>query len=213
MVGAPDGLHRHTPTLSSDIVLRVISLDSALSPHIGDSLANLTFLDEWFAVGDPVQDVVDAAKLVVEDYYNQMLIGMVTPFIVALPVGWLQMDGSTYLKVDYPELWELLPAGLKTGTNFTLPNLDDAFLAGAPNVAGIGVSGGFNSYSLTVGQMPAHTHNYTIPVLGVPAGPPPTNPTAIVGGSVPTSSVGSGDSIDNRPDFIKVLFGVFAGRA
>ena len=72
---------------------------------------------------------------------------------------------------------------------------------------------GSNTLNLTVGQLPAHTHNYVPAPLGVPAGPPPTQPAAIVGTAVPTGSTGSGDNIDKRPLRFGLLYAVYAGRA
>lgn len=40
-----------------------------------------------------------------------------------LPSGWLLCDGSTRTQADYPALFAVLHAGLKSGTNFTLPDL------------------------------------------------------------------------------------------
>lgn len=42
----------------------------------------------------------------------------------SVPSGWLPFSGSTYLKSNYPILYNLLPDGVtKTPTSFTLPNV------------------------------------------------------------------------------------------
>ena len=64
----PDGLARYTPTLSGDTRVLCVSLDSAMSKHVGDALTNLTNVDEWLKDGDEIADIIDAASITVEDY-------------------------------------------------------------------------------------------------------------------------------------------------
>ncbi|GAH16323.1 unnamed protein product, partial [marine sediment metagenome] len=110
-----DGLYRHTPEISGDIILRCISLDRALSKHVGDALTLLTNQSEWVEVGDDIEDIIEATSITVENYYNQMLVGSVFPWLVNPPGGWLLLDGQTHLQADYPELSAVLPAHLKSG--------------------------------------------------------------------------------------------------
>ena len=47
----------------------------------------------------------------------------------AVPAGWLPFTGLTYLKVNYPNLYNVLPSGITTtGTSFTLPDLRGGIL-------------------------------------------------------------------------------------
>lgn len=209
----PDGLHRHTPTLSGDIVIRCISLDSALSQHVGDALTNLTQQAEWLELADTVEEVIAAASVTVEDYYSPMLVGSVFTFIVNPPGGWLLLDGSTYANADYPELSAVLPSHLISGANFTLPDVSAAFSYGVQDDGDGSAIEGDNVLNLVVGQIPAHTHDYIPPVPAATvggAGPP--LPSTQAGGAIPTTSVGSGDDIDRRPLRFGLIFAVFAGR-
>lgn len=208
----PDGIYRHTPTLSGDIIVRCISLDTGLSKHVGEVLTALADNREWLEVADSVDDTVSAASVTVEDYYNQMLVGSVFTFIVNPPGGWLLLDGSTYASADYPELSDLLPAHLISGDNFTLPDVTAAFSYGVQDQDDGTAIEGDNVLNLTVGQLPAHTHTYTPPTLTIPVGPPPTTPVGGIGTAVPTGSTGSGDDIDRRPLRFGLLYAVFAGR-
>lgn len=188
-------------------------VDTALLPDIGDALTQPSDESHWTEVGDPVDDIISSVFETVTDYYNNMLIGLVSQFITSVPLGWLQLDGSTHSKVDYPQLWERLPSQLKTSTNFTLPDLTSVYPSGAANEASIGTEGGSNSYALSIAQLPAHTHTYVPAVIGVDiggAGPP--LPAANVGGPIPTGSTGSGATVDNRPAFVEMLFAVYAGQ-
>lgn len=180
---------------------------------MGDALTQLTNDSVWAEVGDPIEDIIAAAAETVEKYYNLMLVGLVSQFIVAIPPGWLQLDGSTHSKADFPILWERLPSQLKTSTDFTLPDLTSIFINGATNEASIGTEAGSNSYQLSIAQLPAHTHTEIPPILGVDvggAGPP--LPSASVGAPIPSGSTGSGASIDNRPASVEMLFAVYAGQ-
>lgn len=208
-------LKRHTPTLTGNRVVRAMSVDVALLPHVGDAISNLANELNWEVVGDDVEDIVSDANDSVDQWYSDMLIGSVQMFLAtSLPVGWLQLDGTTYDKVDYPELYDLLPSSLVTPTQFTLPDMDEVFPMGEASGASVGGAGGNNSLALTIANMPAHTHLYTPPVMTVTAETPTTPvPTAGIGGGIQTGSTGSGNAFDNRPDFLRFLFAVFAGRS
>lgn len=208
-----DGYARHTPVLSGQRVVRALSIDGALISDVSDAITALTNSGEWTEVGDPVDDVVLECSDAVFSWYSDMMVGVVFSFLRALPSGWLALDGSTYAQVDYPELAAVLPDGLKSGGNFTLPDCAETFPYGVADSAGSGVVAGSNSLVLTTGQLPAHTHNY-IPPVPAPtiggAGPP--LPSVQAGATIPTTSVGAGDSVDKRPQRFGVVFAVFAGR-
>ena len=142
-----------------------------------------------------------------------MLIGSLQAFLTLPPSGWLICDGTTYDKVDYPELWSVLPSQLTSPTQLTLPDFTSAFLAGTDTEAEIGDTAGENTTSLSVAQLPAHSHLYTPPVLTINAETPVVPiPTAGIGTPTQTGNTGSGDDIDNRPSHVLVMFAVFAGR-
>lgn len=209
-----DGIARHTPTLDSQSAVRLLIADTALLPDIGGALTQLLSETEWLEVGDTVADVVDSMWTTVIEYYNMSLIGMVNQFISAVPSGWLALDGATHDAVDYPELHAALPASMKSGSDFTLPDMGNAFVFGTNDGGEIGDTGGENTTTLTIGQLPAHTHTYTPPVVNIDLEAPgvPDILAAGIGTPISTGSTGSGDSVENRPSFIKVLFAVYAGR-
>lgn len=207
------GIARHTPTLTGDSAIRLVVTDIALLPDLGDAITQLSNDYQWVEVGDPVDDIVTAIAETVKIYYDIMLIGMVSQFIAAIPAGWLQLDGSTHAKADFPLLWERLPSQLKTGSNFTLPDLTDAFPNGATDSTEIGDEGGSNSYSLSIAQLATHTHTEIPAIIGIEiggAGPP--FPATGIGPPIATGPAGSGASIDNRPAYVEMLFAVYAGQ-
>lgn len=204
---------RHTPELTGEKKIRALSLDSALFAHVGDAITALTNDFEWEQVNDSVSDVVAACKDSVESWYSDMLIGSVALWIIDPPLGWLLLDGSTYVSDDYPELSDLLPAHLIDGENFTLPDAEDAFAFGVVDAADGSTVDGSNTLNLTVGQLPAHTHTYTPPVLTVEAETPAVPiPTAGIGVPIATGSTGSGDDVDIRPKRFGLVYAVYSGR-
>lgn len=205
---------RHTPTLSGDTKIRALSVDSALFPHVGDAITNLTNLLEWEEVGDSIDDIVAAMKTAVEIWYSDMLIGLVSTFIITPPSGWLLLDGTTYLKADYPELAALLPAHLLSGDDFILPDVDEAFPFAVSIEADASQVAGSNDLALTVGQLPAHNHTYIPPVFDVDFKTTgvPNLTAASVGAPTTTGDTGDGDNIDKRPKRFGLIYAVFSGR-
>lgn len=183
-------------------------------PHFGDAITALTNESEWEVVGDTVADVVEACKESVESWYSDMLIGQISFFVSVAPSGWLELDGTTYAQADYPELFAKVPAAWVSGTDFTLPDVDDVFLGGVGAGGTIGATGGSSNHVLTIAEMPAHTHTYTFPVVApdtIGAGAPVPS-VATVTPSTPTSSAGSDNAHENRPLFLSLVVAVFAGR-
>lgn len=204
---------RHTPVLSGEKKIRALSLDSALFPHVGDAITSLSLDIEWTKVGDEVVDVVAEVKKSVESWYSDMLIGTVFPWLINPPVGWLLLDGSTYASADYPELSALLPAHLISGANFTLPDVSYAFPQAVQDEDDAGAVVGSNVLTLTVGQLPAHNHTYTPPVLTIDAETPSVPvTTAGVGSPTTTGNTGDGDDVDIRPMRFGLVYAVFSGR-
>jgi hypothetical protein len=204
---------RHTPELSGEKKIRALSADSALFPHLGDAITELTNDWHWEVVEDDVADVVLACKNAVESWYSDMLIGSVYPWLINPPPGWLLLDGSTYANADYPELSALLPTHLISGSNFILPDVEDAFPFGVLDEDDGTVVDGSNVLNLTVAQLPAHNHTYTPPVLTIDAETPVVPiPTAGIGAPTTTGNTGDGDDIDRRPKRFGLVYAVFSGR-
>lgn len=207
------GIARHTPILSGDKAVRLVAVDSGLLPDIGDAITQLTNEYVWLEVGDPVADIVTSVFETVTEYYDTMLVGLVSQFLASIPPGWLQLDGATHSENDYPLLYARLPSQFKTGSNFTLPDMTDVFPLGATNTADLGDSGGNNSITLSIAQLPAHTHTEIPSILGVEPGlAGPGTPSGMPGTPIPSGSAGSGASIDIRPAFVEVLYAIYSGQ-
>lgn len=75
--------------------------------------------------------------------------------------AWVLIQGQELLKADYPELCEELGATFgETETTFSLPNLDDTYLTGVGDTDATQMVGE-NGVTLTVENMPRHTHDIT----------------------------------------------------
>ena len=85
----------------------------------------------------------------------------------SLPSGYLICDGSAISRTTYAALFAVVGTTHGSGdgsTTFNLPDLQSKFITGAssdPNNSGysVGAEGGENFVTLTVAQMPSHTHS------------------------------------------------------
>jgi hypothetical protein len=181
---------------------------------VADAITQLTNDWVWEVVGDDVSDVVAACKDAVESWYSDMLIGTVFPWIINPPAGWLLLDGSTYVSADYPELSALLPLHLISGSNFILPDVENAFPFGVLDEDDSSLVVGSNLRSLTVAQLPAHNHTYTPPVVDIDVKTvgAPTPYGARLGSPIATGDTGDGDDVDIRPKRFGLVYAVFSGR-
>ena len=144
-----------------------------------------------------------------------MLLGLVVPTIAnPLPDGLLLADGSTYEQADYPQLSDVLPASMKSETQFTLPDLRDKFILSSGAVYAENATGGEAEHTLTIAEMPAHTHTSDYPSLGIDLenvgvpdvtglGNPPL-PTST------TSSSGNGQPHNNMPPYHALRYAIIA---
>ena len=76
-----------------------------------------------------------------------------------LPTGWLKCDGSELLQSGYPDLFAVL--GTKYGgsaTTFKLPDMRTRTIIGSGQNRSIGDTGGSETHTLTVDEIPSHSH-------------------------------------------------------
>jgi len=141
------------------------------------------------------------------------MIGSILPFArTTLPVNVLLCDGTQYARTSYPELYALLDSTyIVDPDNFVVPNLSDKFIKGT-GTGNIGNTGGSNSLSLSVANLPAHNHSDSFPSIGivlngelVPASVyvPPALPTV-------TGNTGSGTPFNNQPAYHVLQYGIVA---
>jgi microcystin-dependent protein len=185
------------------------------------AMQSLQFRSNWLEVDDSDWDEIDAA---VAEAYEEIMrsvmpdfspVGMVAWFMslqAQLPEKWLICDGTTYLQVDYPDLYSTFvgTAYRLSGTQFKVPDLRSRFLYGNGLDATLDNKAGDVSHVLTTSEMPAHTHiqrgrNVTGGAnnqSAIAVGTDTTQLTTIT----TTGSTGNGDAHNNMPPYIRGYF-------
>lgn len=132
--------------------------------EVADLLTDLADERNWEQVGNvSIDDAVQAAMRLKMSFGPQ--IGLIFPFITALPpTNCIECDGSTYNRVDYPDLYATLDgAFIVDADTFRVPDLRGRSVIGAGTGSGLSAravndSGGEESHTLVVGEMPSHSH-------------------------------------------------------
>lgn len=78
-----------------------------------------------------------------------------------IPEGFLLCDGAEYKRTDFPELFAAIGTIYGNGdgsTTFNVPNLQTRVPVGAGGEFALGATGGEAEHTLTVDEMPSHTH-------------------------------------------------------
>lgn len=143
------------------------------------------------------------------------MIGAIVPILNdTIPENMLECDGSTFLEVDYAELYAVLPAALiQDAFTGILPDLRDNFVIGASASIDEHTTGGSDTHTLTTDEMPAHTHiyqketiNIDVESVGIP------DPTGVGLPTLPTAtaSTGGGNAHDNMPPYYAMRYAVIA---
>lgn len=103
-----------------------------------------------------------------------------------IPTGWLECDGSSKLRSDYPTLFAAIGTtwGAADGTHFNLPDLRGRAAIGAGSGSGLTArtlaqTGGAETNTLLLNQIPSHVH--TIPLRNDTGAV--SNPTVRAGGA------------------------------
>ncbi len=163
---------------------------------------------------DVERDRIDELVSKAEAEVIMSAVGLIFPIATAaVPEFMLLCDGANHLRVDYPELYEVLdPVFIVDLDNFVTPDLQDRFVLGSLTEP-VGTTGGTNEHTLTTPQLPSHSHLYNKTSIGVspegggvpiPAALPIEIPTA-------TSSTGAGDAVNQQNPFISLLYGIVSG--
>jgi len=182
----------------------------------------------WFWMNDqhPLsvseQDDLEAKLAQTGNQLMQSLVGMIMPVATgAAPAGTLVCDGATYLRADYPNLYDVLDSVfILDADSFVVPDLRDRFVMGASATNVPGATGGSDETTLTVGQLPPHSHttqphSHTEITAGptlITIGPGAPAPAAVPGAGItgPATVIvdptGSGDPVSITPPFVALMY-------
>ena len=148
--------------------------DATLAFNSSTSNADLTIADDAGTTAKVLDGAITAAKL--DSAVSTPPTGSISGFIksAAAPSGWAYCDGSHYDSTasDYTALFALIQYQYgrtdssggddETGTYFKVPNLKGRIPVGYDSNQSefnlMGETGGAKSHTLTISEMPSHTH-------------------------------------------------------
>jgi len=109
------------------------------------------------------QEIAEVMLNMLTDFLDSggCLIGLMSPYVgVSVPDGTLPCDGATYLKSDFPELYDYLldTDYIVDSGHFTTPYFSERVVAFASDDKPTFAEEGEAEHTLTVDEMPAHYH-------------------------------------------------------
>lgn len=193
------------------------------------ALREMTVEGNWFVEGDASADFArdKAVEMINGILFNESPppmreIGEITIYTSAtLPAGWLPCTGLAISRTTYAALFAVIGTTFGSGdgsTTFNIPTLSNRFpkMYSPSNPTGenaIGGTGGLNSVTLTIAEMPAHTHTGVVSPNN-----PVSNRALVSSGGAQTvraagtsDSEGGGGSHENRPPFLSLEFMIYTG--
>jgi microcystin-dependent protein len=203
--------------LSESQVERTIRLPGSLWSYVTGALALLAEAENWEEFGDATPD--DMAQFfadVLDDYAMSSFrnVGMIVSYCldVAVPAGWLLLNGQTVAQADYPELANVVPTSWISGSNIVLPDARNRFLVSSGPGLTTGTVGGANTHTLAAGEMPVHNHTYLSPGTPALVASPGEILAATQGSTANTGNAGSGQAHNNMPSYLAIRWWIYAGR-
>jgi microcystin-dependent protein len=115
-------------------------------------------------------DTLDASSINVNDdiYINSqpyLPVGSISIYAgQTAPSGWLFCDGTAVSRFTYPRLFSVINRTYGAGdgtTTFNLPNLQERLPVGKSGSSVLGNTGGSDTITLSVNNIPSHTHTGT----------------------------------------------------
>lgn len=205
--GAYGGLRR----LSPQTELMLISLYQYESLYRWRNANGQSLTDEQI---DTIDVWTANAQYELQEEVAEVPIGSVLPFVgTVVPDNAIICNGATRNRVDWPELYAVLPANLIVDADkFRVPNMNASFPRGAVTDSFVGLDGGSSSFTLTVAQLPPHTHNYTsyTNTTFAEVGPGPLVPDFVNTAPLATTSTGSGAPVTHIPRFVNFKYIIIA---
>lgn len=127
------------------------------------------------------------------------------------PGGWLLCNGAEVSRAAYAELFKVLgtSVGAAGSSSFKIPDLTGRFPLGTSGSHGLHSTGGAETHTLTVDEMPAHDHGIGGNIVQRGSGSDAFRELsgAYPGGNNPSSQrIGGGQPHNNMPPFYGINF-------
>jgi microcystin-dependent protein len=127
------------------------------------------------------------------------------------PEGWLLCNGATVSRAAYAELFKVLgtSVGNPGSSAFKIPDLTGRFPLGTSNTHNLHSTGGSETHTLTVSEMPAHSHSIGGNIVQRGSGSDSFRElsAAYPGGNNSNSqSAGGGQPHNNMPPYYSINF-------
>lgn len=188
---------------------------------LAGALSTLCYEENWEQI-DPAHITPEAAaefftRVLFDTWSTTMFVGSVLAYVTAAPpAGVLACDGGIYQRVDYPRLYDAIAAPfIIDADTFRVPDLRGraVFGAGGSGVLSVGQTGGESSVTLSLLQMPVHSHTYLPPTINLDLESPgvPDIQGAGLGLPAQTGNAGGGQAHENMPPFLGVFWGILHG--
>jgi len=125
---------------------------------------------------------------------------------IVIPTGYLSCDGSSYATTTYPDLFAAVGYTYGgSGANFNVPNMAGKVAVGPGSTIGaaLGGTGGEATHTLTIPEMPSHTHTISELQLNAYNSPyilPQNIPNSF--GTTTTNATGGGGAHNNVQPYL-----------
>lgn len=215
-----------------DGVNRIVALDSMQFAYLQALSVFYQSRYSWVYgandITDEQWDAIDFLQSQTELDLMGNMIGMIIPNVLKdiSDLGVLACDGSSYLRVDYQQLYNTInDAYIIDADNFFVPDLRQKFPVGASPTVPIGTVGGEEEVTLDINTMPNHGHT-TIPhthaiagaganIMSVTAGVPAPSalplPLVSSASGVTVNSTGGGQAHNNIPPYHAISYVIVSG--
>lgn len=205
-----------------DLVSRriVIPLDPDWISLVSGAVSMLTYSSEWEKSGDLTpEEAAQYFKQIFLEFArsDDMYIGAVVSYATDDPPnGILQCNGDSFLRVDYPLLYSKLSAPfIIDADTFIVPDLRGRFILAAGQGTGLTArfpneQGGEEVHTLTIPEMPTHTHGYSAAVPAIINGGLEAPAAAATAAAAVTDAAGGGLAHENMPPFYVLRYGIIA---